>query len=253
MTDPADDKPSIVIRFDNVHKSFGTQAVLAGLSFDVERGKTLGIMGPSGTGKSVMLRHIIGLMACDRGRVEVEGHDMARVDRKTLARLRRNMGYVFQEGALINWLNVGDNIALPLRETTRLSEKEICERVEAKLELVHIPGTWNKMPSEISGGMKKRVGLARALITEPDIILYDEPNAGLDPEIARAINETIREVGQRLETTAIVVEHRIPCIRAVADEVIFLNEGKVGLRAATEDFFTSQNPRLVRFLGDQQD
>jgi phospholipid/cholesterol/gamma-HCH transport system ATP-binding protein len=240
-----------VIRFESVHKSFGEEVVLDGLTFDVPRARTLAIMGPSGSGKSVTLRQIIGLMRPDRGRVLVEGSEVATMGRAELSAMRRKMGYVFQEGALINWLNVGDNIALPLRETTKLSEGEIRDRVLDKLELVHIPDAWEKMPSEISGGMKKRVGLARALVIEPEIILYDEPNAGLDPEIARAINTTIRELADNLEVTSIVVEHRVDCIEAVADEVIFLHEGKVLIQAPPHEFFTSDHPRLLRFFGNE--
>ena len=243
-----------VIRFEEVHKSFGPQAVLAGLTFTVDRGRTLAIMGPSGSGKSVTLRQIIGLMKPDRGKVLVEGAEVAAMTPAELSRMRRKMGYVFQEGALINWLSVGENIALPLRETTRLADEEIRERVQAKLELVHIPDAWEKMPSEISGGMKKRVGLARALVTEPEIILYDEPNAGLDPEIARAINHTIRELAETLSVTSIVVEHRIDCIETVADEVIFLNEGSSLFPEPTETraFLSSDHPRLKDFFGTNE-
>jgi phospholipid/cholesterol/gamma-HCH transport system ATP-binding protein len=243
----------VVVRFDNVHKSFGAQKVLDGLSFEVERGRTLAVMGPSGTGKSVVLRHVIGLLTCDSGLVEVEGRDVKKLARQELSELRRRMGFLFQEGALINWLDVGENVALPLRENTRLSDREIRDKVKHKLELVHIPDAWNKMPSELSGGMRKRVGLARALITEPEIILYDEPNAGLDPEIAASINELIVELKQNLRVTSIVVEHRVRCIRTVADEVLFLESGKALLKLPPDEFFASRHPRIVRFLGDHPD
>ena len=238
-----------VIRFDKVCKSFGAQHVLKDLSFDVVAGRTLAIMGPSGSGKSVTLRNIIGLMKPDSGHVYVEGRDVAALKRKELSELRKRMGYVFQEGALINWLNIGENVALPLRENTDLSDAEIRERVQAKLELVKVPDVWNKMPSEISGGMKKRIGIARALITDPEIILYDEPNAGLDPEIARAVNVIIRELSDSLDVTSIVVEHRIECIKTVADEVLFLHEGGALIQTSPEEFFASEHPRLKRFFG----
>lgn len=238
-----------VIRFENVHKSFGEQHVLVGLSFDVPRGKTLAIMGPSGSGKSVTLRNIIGLIHPDRGRVVVDEQVVSELNPKQLAKLRLRMGYVFQEGALINWLSVGENVALPLRENTNLPDAEIRERVQQKLELVRIPDSWDKLPGEISGGMKKRVGLARALVTEPEIILYDEPNAGLDPEIARAINATIRELSETLDVTSVVVEHRIDCVQTVADEVLFLHEGKALLQLPPDEFFRSDHPRLQRFFG----
>jgi phospholipid/cholesterol/gamma-HCH transport system ATP-binding protein len=249
----SEDTGAAVMRLVDVKKSFGEQVVLNGLSFDVLRGQTLAIMGPSGTGKSVILRHLIGLMQPDSGLVEVEGHDMATIGQKELAALRRRMGFLFQEAALINWLSVGDNVALPLRETTNLRESEIKDRVREKLELVEVQDAWNKMPSEISGGMKKRVGLARALVTDPEIILYDEPNAGLDPEISASINEMIRELSVRLSTTAVVVEHRIPCVKTVADDVLFIDGGKVLVRMPPGEFFRSDHPRLVRFLGDLRD
>lgn len=242
-----DDEP--VIRFEDVYKRFGTQQVLAGLSFDVSRGKTLAIMGPSGSGKSVSLRNIIGLIQPDSGRVVVDGLVVGDLKPKQLAELRQRMGYVFQEGALINWLSVGENVALPLRENSDLSDEEIRERVQHKLELVRIPDSWEKMPSEISGGMKKRVGLARALISDPEIILYDEPNAGLDPEIARSINHTIRELSDSLDVTSVVVEHRIDCVKTVADEVLFLHEGRALVQLPPDEFFRSDLPRLQRFFG----
>ena len=167
----------VIIRFEDVHKSFGPHHILNGLSFDVRRGGVLGIMGGSGTGKSVTLRHVIGLLTQDSGRVEVEGRNVADLSPGELQALRKRMGFVFQEGALINWLTVAENLALPLAENASLSASEIEDRVAEKLAQVHIPDAGGKLPSEISGGMKKRVGLARALITDPDIILYDEPNA----------------------------------------------------------------------------
>jgi len=238
-----------IIRFEDVHKSFGKQHVLRGLSFEVRRGQTLAIMGPSGTGKSVVLRHAIGLLKPDSGRVEVEGREVSKLRKRELSELRKRMGFLFQEGALINWLSVGDNVALPLRENTDLKESEIKERVQHKLELVRIPGSWEKMPSQISGGMKKRVGLARALITDPEIVLYDEPNAGLDPEISRSINELIRDVQAKLHVTSIVVEHRVPCIRTVADEVMFLEGGRALVQTTPDKFFHSDIPRIIQFLG----
>ncbi|MFN0241352.1 MAG: ABC transporter ATP-binding protein [Planctomycetota bacterium] len=243
----------VVIRFDAVHKSFGAQHVLDGLSFAVTRGRTLAIMGPSGTGKSVVLRHVIGLLKADRGTVSVEGRDVAQLARRELSELRRRMGYLFQEGALINWLSVGENVALPLRENSDMPDDEIRDRVREKLTLVHIPEAWEKMPSQISGGMKKRVGLARALITDPEIILYDEPNAGLDPEISTSINELIRELSDQLQVTSLLVEHRVACIKAVADEVLFLEQGRALVQLPPDEFFASDHPRLVRFLGTNPD
>ncbi|MDF1836585.1 MAG: ATP-binding cassette domain-containing protein [Planctomycetota bacterium] len=239
----------VVVRLTDVHKAFGPKKILRGVSFELRRGKCLGIMGGSGTGKSVTLRHIIGLMQPDAGTIEVEGRDLSTISRFDMQEMRKNIGYVFQEGALINWLTVGENLALPLRENTKLSDAEINAKVQEKLELVYIPDAGSKFPSEISGGMKKRVGLARALITDPDLILYDEPNAGLDPEISRSINRLMREVSDRLNVTSLVVEHRIECIQTVADEVVFLLDGHVHVRDNVDSFFHPTDPRLKEFLG----
>jgi phospholipid/cholesterol/gamma-HCH transport system ATP-binding protein len=250
---PAEAERETVIRFADVHKSFGPQHVLNGLSFEVRRGECLGVMGPSGTGKSVVLRHVVGLLRADTGAVEVEGAEVSRLSGKELSALRRRMGFLFQEGALINWLSVGDNVALPLRENTRMPEAEIRAKVQEKLAMVRIPDAWEKMPSQLSGGMRKRVGLARALITDPEIVLYDEPNAGLDPEISASINELIRDVQQELHVTAVVVEHRVRCIKTVADRVLFLEQGRALLDLPPREFFASDHPRLRQFLGTDPD
>jgi phospholipid/cholesterol/gamma-HCH transport system ATP-binding protein len=242
-----------VLRFLDVHKAFGPRKVLQGLDLEVYEGETFCIMGPSGCGKSVTLRHAIGLMRPDSGQVSVEDHDMATITRKDLRELRSRMGYVFQEAALLNWLSAGENVALPLRETTRMPDKEIVERVRAKLELVRVPDAYDKLPSELSGGMKKRVGLARALITDPEIILYDEPTAGLDPEISSSINHLIRELGDRLKVTSLVVTHHIGCVKTVGDRVGLLDEGRLQYVSTPAEFLASQEPRLVRFLGDRLD
>jgi phospholipid/cholesterol/gamma-HCH transport system ATP-binding protein len=228
-----------LLHFQGVHKAFGQRKVLQGLDLEVYEGETFCIMGPSGCGKSVTLT--------------VEGHDMSSITKPDLRKLRSRMGYVFQEAALLNWLSAGDNVALPLRETTQMPDHEIVERVRAKLELVRVPDAFDKLPSELSGGMKKRVGLARALITDPEIILYDEPTAGLDPEISSSINHLIRELGERLKVTSLVVTHHIGCIKTVADRVGLLDEGRLQYVSTPTEFLASQEPRLVRFLGDRLD
>ncbi len=242
-----------VIRFEGVVKRFGQRTVLDGLDLVVRRGETLVVMGPSGTGKSVMLRHAIGLLRPDEGRVEVAGNDLATIEKEELSALRRRMGYLFQEGALINWMNVGDNLALPLRENTDFPEDEIRSRVLEKLALVHLEDVWEKMPSEISGGMRKRVGLARALITDPEIVLYDEPNSGLDPEISMAINLLIRELAETLDITSIVVTHLVSCVRVVADRVTMLENGRKIVDTTPEDFLAAEHPRVKSFLGNSAD
>jgi len=242
-----------IIRFEDVHKAFGSRQVLSGLDLQVQQGETFAIMGPSGCGKSVTLRHVIGLLKPDRGRILVEGNDMARIVPEELRELRSRMGYVFQEAALLNWLSAGDNVALPLRETTDMPDEEIVERVRDKLALVHVPDVYEKMPGELSGGMKKRVGLARALVTDPEIVLYDEPTAGLDPEIAASINQLIRELGEGLRVTALVVTHHIGCVKTVADRVGLLDGGRLHFVSTPVEFLSSSEPRLVRFLGDRMD
>jgi phospholipid/cholesterol/gamma-HCH transport system ATP-binding protein len=238
-----------LIKVRDLVKSYGSQQILRGLSFEVHRGQCLGLMGGSGSGKSVTLRNLIGLVRPDGGTVEVDGQDLNAISPAELATLRRRMGYVFQEGALINWLTVSENLALPLEENTDLGKDEIEAKVAEKLTLVHVPDAGAKLPTELSGGMRRRVGLARALITDPEIVLYDEPNAGLDPRIARSINHLMRELSEKLAVTSVVVEHRIDCLRTVADEVIFLHEGRARVRAATEDFFQPTDPELREFLG----
>lgn len=243
----------MVVRYANVHKSFGTRKVLNGLDLDVYEGETFAIMGPSGCGKSVTLRHVIGLLEADSGSVQVWGEEVSERSPKELRAMRARMGYVFQEAALLNWLSAGDNVALPLRETTDMPEDEIIERVQQKLALVHVPDAYDKMPGELSGGMRKRVGLARALVTDPELILYDEPTAGLDPEISASINRLIAELGADLGVTAIVVTHHIGCVKTVAHRVGLLDGGRLHYVSGPEEFLGSKEPRLVRFLGDRLD
>ena len=243
----------VVIRFEGVHKAFGDKVVLKDLDLEVRRGETLAIMGPSGIGKSVTLRHVVRLLEADAGRVLVEGHDMKTIARDDLFELRKRMGYLFQDGALINWLSVGENCALPLRENTRLSDAEIRDRVEEKLGLVQLQGTYDLMPPQLSGGMRKRVGLARALVTEPEIVLYDEPNTGLDPEISMSINHMIRDLAERLSITSIVVTHLVSCVLVCADRVVLFDQGRVFAEGTPVEFLREDNERLQRFLAKPYD
>lgn len=253
MSATSDPQRDVIIRYQGVDKSFGPKVVLAGFDLEVYRGEAFAIMGPSGTGKSVALRHVIGLLKADRGVVTVDGHDMAKIERAELRELRSRMGYVFQEAALLNWLSAGENVALPLRETTRMADSEIRERVNAKLALVQVPDVYNKLPNELSGGMRKRVGLARALVTDPEIVLYDEPTAGLDPEISSSINHLIRDLAQQLHVTSLIVTHHIGCVKTTADRVGLLDKGKLHYISSPAEFIHSSEPRLVRFLGDKLD
>ncbi len=238
-----------MIELRDVHKAFGTQQVLRGLDLSVEQGNSFAVMGPSGTGKSVLLKHVIGLLRPDQGQVLVAGHSVPELHREELRELRREMGYLFQYGALINWLTVFDNIALPLRETTSMGPGEIRERVCRVLEQVHLDGSHDKYPSEISGGMQKRVGLARALVTEPRIILYDEPEAGLDPGMSQAVSELMRELQHELGMTSLVVTHSELCARIVADRMAVFEQGRFLIEGSPDEVLASDHPRVREFLG----
>ena len=237
-----------VIRVQDVHKAFGPQKVLQGLCFEVARGESLVIMGPSGSGKSVILKHLIGLLRPDSGSIEVAGREVPRLRPAGLAELRRDMGYLFQHAALINWLSVYDNVALPLRETTSKSESEIESKVYSVLELVRLLDARSKFPGEISGGMQKRVGLARALVTDPEIILYDEPEAGLDPEMSASVSRMMVKLRHELGMTSVTVTHSWPCAEAVGDRVAFFEHGKLVIGAAPAEVLASDNPRVQEFF-----
>lgn len=242
-----------MIELRDVHKRFNGKPVLAGVTFTVSRGKALAIMGPSGSGKSVMLKHIIGLLRPDAGDVHVEGRSVPALDAHELRALRRNMGYLFQHGALINWLTVFDNVALPLRETTRMDETAVREKVEAVLELMQLPEAAGKFPGEISGGMMKRVGLARALVTEPSIILYDEPEAGLDPEMSASVTRVIRRLQKELDMTSIIVTHSLKCATGAADEIALFDGGRIVVQGPPDDVLNSSLPRVREFLDLDED
>lgn len=238
-----------LIKLEGVSKSFGAQKVLDGLSFAVPEGKTLVLMGPSGSGKSVILKHIIGLLRPDSGTVEVMGKSVPALNRDELALLRREMGYLFQHSALINWLNVFDNVALPLRESRDFEEPEIRERVKKVLGLVLLEEEDAKMPEQLSGGMQKRVGLARALVTEPKVILYDEPESGLDPEMSASISAMIRKLQQELGTTSIAVTHSLNCALAIGDQLALFEKGSILVSGKPAEVLASGHPRVKEFLG----
>lgn len=237
-----------MIRLENVHKAFGDRKILQGLDLHVERGEVFAIMGRSGTGKSVLLKHMVGLLAPDLGDVWIDGANLAELGRRELKDLRRRFGYLFQSAALINWLNIEDNVALPLREHTRLSEAEIKERVAQRLGWVRLLGDEKKMPSEISGGMKKRVGLARAIILDPAVVLYDEPTSGLDPITARVIRTLIREVNDRLEASSVMVTHDIQDAKEAADRIGFLFDGRIVEICTPDELEHTKNERVKNFI-----
>lgn len=238
-----------MIELQDVHKAFGTQQVLQGVNFEVQEGESLVIMGPSGSGKSVILKHLIGLLHPDRGHVRIMGKDVNTLDRDGLQQLRRDMGYLFQHSALINWLSVFDNIALPLRETTSMKASEIKEQVMHVLSLVQMEDAHHKLPGEISGGMQKRVGLARALVTKPSIILYDEPEAGLDPEMSTSVSQMMRRLKEEHGMTSVTVTHSVNCALTVADTLAVFEHGRFLISGPPTEVLNSDHQRVREFLG----
>lgn len=242
-----------MIELAGVHKRFGSRAILTGLSISVPKGMNFVLMGPSGSGKSVTLRHIIGIVRPDQGSVSVDGQEVSTMDRSQLMTLRKRMGYLFQNGALINWLSVFDNVALPLREHARLPKSEVDDRVHQVLRLVHLHEAAAQFPPSISGGMKLRAGLARALVTNPEYVLYDEPNAGLDPIIAHEIHELIVRVRDELAVTGVIVTHSRACAVQCGDRIGILEAGKLGVEGTVDEMVKSEHPLARAFLGGGAD
>lgn len=240
-----------MITFSNVYKSFGPQRVLNGLSFHVEKGEIFMIVGPSGTGKSVTLSHIIGLMKPDAGEVTIGNIPLSSAGKKELSAIRRKTGMLFQGGALLNWMNIYDNVALPLRENTLLTREEIADRVDQALDMLELSGAAKKMPSEISGGMVKRAALARAAVCRPEIMLYDEPTSGLDPVMSRKIDSLIVRMREMCHVTSIVVTHDLVSALNIGDRIALFHGGKMLLCAPPEEFLRSQDPHVQKFIKAQ--
>ncbi len=239
---------SFAIRLIDIHKSFGAQAVLRGVDLDIERGATTVICGESGQGKSVLLKHILGLITPDRGRVLVEGQEINRLRGASLNQLRTRFGVLFQGVALFDSMTVFDNIALPLRERSRLSEPEVNDKVEKSLQMMDLWGSAEKFPGQLSGGMKKRVGLARALQLEPDILLFDEPTTGLDPVKSHDVYQLFFATQKRLGYTSVIVSHDIPKIFNLADKIAILHEGQVRACMAPAELQRSRDPFVRDFI-----
>lgn len=229
-------------------KQFGNRTVLDGVNLIVLKGETLSVIGGSGAGKSVALKHIVGLMKPDRGCVKVHGMDVSSGDLKALEAARRKIGFCFQGSALLNSLSVFENVALPLREQEPLGEAEIRQRVEQKLALVGLADAGTKLPSEISGGMKKRVGLARAIIRNPEIILYDEPTAGLDPVMGTAINDLILDMQKKLHVTSVLVTHDMSSAFRVSNRIAMLVKGRIVKLGTPAEFRASDDPMIRQFI-----
>jgi phospholipid/cholesterol/gamma-HCH transport system ATP-binding protein len=237
-----------VIRIQHLHKRFGSQPVLRGIDLDIATGEVMVVIGRSGGGKSVLLKHLIGLLRPDVGTVAVDGTEITRLRGGELDRVRERYGVVFQGGALFDSMSVSDNVAFPLREKSRLGPAEIRDRVEEKLEQVGLAGMGHKNPAEISGGMRKRVAIARALVTEPEIVFFDEPTTGLDPILVNTIHHLIVELHRKFRFTAVMVSHEIPEIFEIADRVAMLHEGVIVEVGSPEAVRASANPIVQQFI-----
>lgn len=235
------------IRLESVSKAFGNRPVLRSVSLVVPAGQACCILGRSGTGKSVTLKHIIGLIQPDAGRIFVEGEEITALDRRGLARVRRRMGFLFQNAALFDSITVGENVAFPLRRHTRLADGDIRTRAREKLAEVGLESSYDRMPADLSGGMRKRAGLARALALDPSILLVDEPSAGLDPITSHEIDELLL-ARRRAGTTLLVVTHNIPSARALGDRLVFLHDGRVIAEGRAGDLEADPNPLVQAFM-----
>ena len=237
-----------MIEIKNLKKSFGDKQVLRGINLTVNKGETMVIIGRSGCGKSVLLKHIVGLLKPDEGELYVEGQDVVKMKRKELYELRKKFGFLFQGSALFDSMTVGENVGLYLTENTKMTKSEISAVVAEKLELVGLPGTENLMPSDLSGGMKKRVALARALASNPEYILYDEPTTGLDPVMSDNIDDLIKELSEKLQVTSIVVTHDIFSVYSVASRVAMVENGIIYFDGKPEELTQTDDEVIRNFL-----
>lgn len=240
-----------MIKFDKVTKRLGGKTVLNEVSFEVPKGETFVIVGLSGAGKSVTLKHMVQLLIPESGEIRI-GDDIINKARGTdLERMRRRFGVLFQGAALLQWLTVFENVALPLRELTKMSEEEVEKTVRKKLSLLNMEDSMDKFPADLSGGMQKRVGLARAIVMDPEIILYDEPTSGLDPVTSRLIDQLIQDLRKELGVTSVVVTHDLHSALAIGTRIMMIDGGKIVENATPEEFIQSTNETVKRFLESQ--
>ncbi|MFZ7110812.1 MAG: ABC transporter ATP-binding protein [Desulfatiglandales bacterium] len=237
-----------MIRVQNIHKSFGQSHVLKGVSFEVGDGDVLALIGRSGYGKSVVLKHVSGLLKPDRGNITIDNQDLALLKGKDLLKLRNRLGFLFQSGALFDSMTIFDNVAFPLREKTHMKKGEIREKVLYELEQVGLIGSEQKYPSQVSGGMVKRAALARALVEEPEIMLFDEPTTGLDPLTGETILSLIDSCHNRIGFTGIIVTHEIPRIFGVVNRVAMIHEGVIQFEGSPEEILSSEDPVVQSFI-----
>ena len=240
-----------MIRFEHVHKRLGGRVVLDDISFEIEAGETFVIVGASGAGKSVSLKHMVRLLTPDAGRVMVGDACVSQARGERLDHIRERFGFLFQSAALLQWLTVGDNVGLRLRMKTDLSDDEVDRQVRDRLAMVNLQDAFEKLPGELSGGMRKRVGLARAIITDPEIILYDEPTSGLDPVTSRTIDRLINRLRSELGVTSVVVTHDLHSALAIGSRIAMLHDGKMVEIATPDDFVRSRNEFIQGFLEAQ--
>ncbi|HWC65841.1 MAG TPA: ABC transporter ATP-binding protein [Thermoanaerobaculia bacterium] len=246
--EPSAGPPEPTIRLAGLEKRFGANVVLDGLNLDIAEGESVVLVGPSGTGKSVLLKHIIGLIRPDGGQVIVDGTDIWSLSEQDLNVFRRRFGMSFQEGALFDSMTVYENIAFPLKRQTKKSPAEIRERVGECLELVHLEGVETKKPAELSGGMRRRVGFARAIALEPQILLFDEPTTGLDPIMTDVIDSTIVEMRERLRSTSVTITHNMESASKIGDRIAMIYGGKIVADAAPAEFMKTDNPLVRQFV-----
>jgi phospholipid/cholesterol/gamma-HCH transport system ATP-binding protein len=237
-----------MIRVIDLHKTFGKQHVLRGVNLELEQGKITTIIGGSGSGKTVLLKHLNALLLPDRGSVLIGGRDITKLGQTALNDVREKFGVLFQGAALLDSMTVYDNVAFPLRERTKLAETVIEKKVNESLAQVGLSGMGYKFPAEVSGGMKKRAGLARALVTQPEIMLFDEPTTGLDPLLGKSIHQLIRKMHETHKFTGVVVSHDIPEVFQISDRIAMLAEGVITEVGTTEEFLVSQNPAVKQFI-----
>jgi phospholipid/cholesterol/gamma-HCH transport system ATP-binding protein len=241
------DKP--VIEINNLKKSFGKQEVLINVSLKLFNGENLAVLGKSGSGKSVLIKCIVGLLNSDGGTINVFGKNVTTLNRKELGELRQKIGFLFQSGALYDSMTVKQNLEFPLRRVKKkLTEKEIQEKINESLENVGLADALNKMSSQLSGGMRKRISLARTIVVDPMIILYDEPTTGLDPVTSDEISSLINAVQKKYKTSSLIITHDIKCARNTADRIIMLKEGEVYMEGKVEDFENSTDPLIKSFF-----